>query len=266
MHYLIKNPWFTEVMVLDQGSLTQLMILVKLFDHVEKPGSIAKDIGITIQGVSYHLKLLKKRGLLSENNELTKEGFSFMESGLSSLRDFVSENLTKIDNIVTWEAIADESISQGDEVRIYMKKGYLHANLTGDNPTGISKNSASRGEVVAVTSISDIINVKLGTIEIFVLPPIEGIDDRPSLLEQLQSSIRNDQLVGVSGEQAYVLLGELGIAPDLEFASIDGVFEAATRGMSSALVISSRRFHYMLSDLKELENRFKEISVRIKYL
>lgn len=253
-------------MVLDQGSLTQLMILVKLFDHVEKPGSIAKDIGITIQGVSYHLKLMKKRGLLTEDNELTKEGFSFMESELSSLRDFVSENLTKIDNIVTWEAIADENISQGDEVRIYMKQGYLHASLTGDNPTGISKNTVSVGEVVAVTSISDIINVKLGSIDIYVLPPIEEVSDKSALLKQLNSSVVEGQLVAVAGEQAYALINELGITPDLEYASIDGVFEAASRGMNSALLISSRRFHYMLSDLKELENKFKEISVRIKYL
>lgn len=253
-------------MVLDQGSLTQLMILVKLFDHVEKPGSIAKDIGITIQGVSYHLKLLKKRGLLTESNELTKEGFSFMESGLSSLRDFVSENLTKIDNIVTWEAIADDNISQGDEVRIFMKQGYLHASLTGDNPTGISKNTVSMGDVVAVTSISEIINVKLGDIHIYVLPPIEAVADRSSMLSQLRSSVQKDQLVAVAGEQAYVLMGELGITPELEYASMEGVFEAATRGMNSALVISSRRFHYMLSDLKDLENRFKEITVRIKYL
>ncbi len=253
-------------MVLDQGSLTQLMILVKLFDHMEKPGSIAKDIGITIQGVSYHLKLMKKRGLISENNELTKEGFSFMESGLSSLRDFVSDNLTKIDNIVTWEAIADDNIGQGNEVSIYMKGGYLHAGLSGETPRGVSKNTVSKGEVVAVTSISDIINVRLGSVDIYVLPSIEGVSDRSSLLTELRESIRKGQLMAVSGEQAYVLLRELGTEPDLEYASIDGVFEAATRGMSSALLISSRRFHYMLSDLKELENRFKEISVRIKYL
>ncbi len=253
-------------MVLDQGTLTQLMILIKLFDHAEKPGSIAKSIGITIQGVNYHLKIMRKKGLLNERNELTKEGFNFLESGLSSLRDFVTENLTKIDNIVTWEAIADTDISAGDRVSIYMKSGYLHASLGGEKTTGISKNSASAGEVVAVTSISSIIDVEIGSIDIFVLPPIEGISDKGGQLRQLKEHLAGAQILAVAGEQAYITLKEIGFEPDMEYASIDGVFEAATRGLSSALLISSRRFHYMLSELKELQNKFKEITVKINYL
>ncbi len=253
-------------MVLDQGSLTQLMILIKLFDHVDKPSSIAKSIGITIQGVNYHLKIMKKKGLLNETNELSKEGFNFLESGLSSLRDFVSENLTKIDNIVTWEAIADTKISSGDEVSVYMKTGYLHAGASGDKAIGISKNDANPGEVVAVTSISSIINVEIGVIDIIVLPPVEEIKNKKNYLGQITENLSKVDIHAVSGEQAYITLKEAGFHPDMEFASIDGVFEAATRGLNSALVISSRRFHYMLSDLKELQNKFKEISVKIKYL
>lgn len=253
-------------MVLDQGSLTQLMILVKLFDHVDKPVGIANSIGITVQGVNYHLKLMKKRGLITDENELSKEGVNFLESGLNSLRDFVSDNLTKIDNIVTWEAIADTVISKGDVVGIYMKDGYLHAGPSGSQPTGISKNSAAIGEVVGVSSISSIIGIELGSIEIFVLPPVEDIEDKISLLKKLQEAFNGTHVTAVSGEQAYVMLMELGVKPEMEYASINGVFEAATRGLNASLLISSRRFHYMLSDLKELQNRFKEISVRINYL
>lgn len=253
-------------MVLDQGSLTQLMILIKLFDHVDRPGNIAKSIGITIQGVNYHLKLMKKRGLLTEENQLSKEGVNFLESGLSSLRDFVAENLTKIDNLVTWEAIADDRITRGDEVKIYMKSGYLHASLSGGAPTGISKNDAEIGEILAVTSISSIINVEIGDIEIFVLPPVETIENKKEFMKQLQDLPKEGRLRAVSGEQAYVTLKELGSDINMEFASIDGVFEAAMRGLSSTLLISSRRFHYMLSDLKDLQNKFREIQVKIKYL
>ena len=253
-------------MVLDQGSLTQLMILIKLFDHVDKPASIAKGIGITIQGVNYHLKILRKKGLINENNEISKEGFSFLETGLSALRDFVSENMTKIDNIVTWEAIADSDITKGDTVDIFMESGYLHADHRENKTTGIARNNASEGEVVAVTSISGIIKVELGSILICVLPPIEEVQDRPALLKQVGLHSNGKSVIAVVGEEAFYAVNGAGMSPTLEYAALDGVFEAGTRGLESVLFISSRRFHYLLSDLKELQNRYKEIAVKIKYL
>lgn len=254
-------------MVLDQGTMTQLMILVKLFDQVDKPANIAKSIGITIQGVNYHLKILKKKGFVNEKNEISKEGFSFLESGLTSLRDFVSENMTKIDDIMTWEAVADREIGKGEKVSIYMEGGYMHA---GDpektGTTGVSRNSAKRYEVVAVTSISGIIGVELGSILICVLPPIEEVENRPAFLEAVKENLSENRLNAVVGEEAFCSLRNLDVKPDMEYASLGGVFEAATRGQDSTLFISSRRFHYLLSELKELQNKFKEISVRIKYL
>ena len=253
-------------MVLDQGSLTQLMILIKLFDRVDKPASIAKSIGITIQGVNYHLKILRKKGLISDGNEITKEGFGFLESGLSSLRDFVSENMAKVDDIVTWEAISDRNIRKGETVGIYMEGGYLHAGQQGAKTSGIAKNDAAEGSVVAVTSITGIIKVELGNILICVLPPIEEVDDRNKLLDSIRDQIIPNRKLAVVGEEALFGLKSIELKPDLEFASLAGVFEAGTRGLDSTLFISSRRFHYLLSDLKELQNKYKEIQVKIKYL
>lgn len=253
-------------MVLDQGTLTQLMVLIRLSDGVDKPAGIAKEIGITLQGVNYHLKILRKKGLVDEDNQITKEGFSFMENGLSSLRDFVSENMAKIDDMVTWEAIADEDIKQGAVVGIYMKSGYLHAGGNVKGPTGVARNSTREGDIVAVTSISGIINVTMGSISITVIPPIEDIPDFDILIGHITSQINGGTLIAVVGEEALYAVQRAGKKPDLEYASLNGVFEAAVRGLNSALFISSRRFHYLLSDLKELQNKYKEITVKIKYL
>lgn len=253
-------------MVLDQGTLTQLMILIKLSDGVDKPAGIAKSIGITLQGVNYHLKILRKRGFIDLENQITKEGFSFLESGLSSLRDFVSENIAKIDDMVTWEAIADEDIEQGSTVGVYMKSGYLHANSNASGTSGIARNHTNAGDIVAVTSISGIVNVKMGTISISVLPPIEEIVNFKDLSDHVESQVNEDTLIAVVGEEALYVVQKTGNKPDLEYASLNGVFEAAIRGLNSALFISSRRFHYLLSDLKELQNRYKEINVKINYL
>lgn len=252
-------------MVLDQGELTQLMILVELFDGVDKPASIAKNVGITIQGVNYHLKILRKRGYINEKNEISKEGFSFLESGLGSLREFVSENMSKIDNIVTWEAIADSAIKTGDEVGVYMSSGYLHAGKHESKTMGIARNNAGLGEIIAV-SIKAIIGVDFGRIMICVLPSAEGIEDIRALSSRVKDEILPGRKVAVIGEQAFYAVSNAGRKPDIEFASLDGVFEAATRGLDSVLFISSRRFHYLLTQLKDLQNRYKEIGVKIKYL
>ncbi len=252
-------------MVLDQGELTQLMIMVELFDGVDKPASIAKNVGITIQGVNYHLKILKKKGLISETNEISKEGFSFLESGLGSLREFVSENMAKIDNIVTWEAIADVDIREGEEVGIYMESGYLHAGKVEGRAKGISRNNALKGEIVAA-SINGIIGVEYGKIQICVLPSVEAIDDKEEFAANISGEFQSGSRIAVVGEEALFAVSISGKKPDIEFASLDGVFEAATRGLDSVLFISSRRFHYLLPQLKELQNRYKEIGLKIKYL
>lgn len=252
-------------MVLDQGELTQLMIMVELFDGVDKPASIAKSVGITIQGVNYHLKILRKKGLVTETNEISKEGFNFLESGLGSLREFVSENLAKIDNIVTWEAISDTPLEKGDEVFVYMSGGYLHAGKQRGGTKGVAKNSAIKGEIV-VASISGIIGVIFGKIQICVLPSAEDISDRAKFISRVEEELDSNSKIAVVGEEAYYAILATGRAPDIEFASLEGVFEAATRGLNSVLFISSRRFHYLLPQLKVLQNRYKEIGLKIKYL
>lgn len=253
-------------MVMDQGSMTQLMILIKLFDHVDKPAAISKSIGITIQGVNYHLKILRQKGLVDDNNEISKDGFSFMETGLTSLRDFVSENMMKIDNVVTWEALADVDISQGERVGIYMSDGYLHAGNPDSRTVGITRNAARKGEVVSVTSISGIIKFDFGRILVCVIPPIEDVSDKSRLIGEVGDDLSSNRLVAVVGEEARWAAESAGYIPQIEFSALDGVFEAATRGMDSTLVISSRRFHYALPEIKELQNKYKEIALRIKYL
>ena len=252
-------------MVLDQGELTQLMIMIELFDGVDKPASIAKNVGITIQGVNYHLKILRKKGLVGNTNEISKEGFSFLESGLGSLREFVSENMAKIDNIVTWEAIADTSIKKGEEVGVYMSSGYLHAGKENGKARGIARNSAGKDEIV-VASISGIIGVEFGNVVICVLPSAEDIEDKEKFASTVSGEINPEAKIAVVGEEAFYAVSSAGSVPQIEYASLEGVFEAATRGLDSVLFISSRRFHYLLPQLKEMQNRYKEIGLKIKYL
>ncbi len=255
-------------MLPDQGTLTQIMILLQIFDGEKKPSAIAKSIGITVQGVQYHMKIMTGKGLIDSDSNITKEGFNFLDTGLSSMRDFVSQSIARLDDVVTWEAIAAGRIISGEEVSLNMKNGYLYASAPpGMGATGRARNNAEEGDIVAVTSINGIIGVKIGTVSVIVLPDAENIDktlDFKSILNETQGE--SGSLVGSIGEEAYVICRKSGIKPDLEYASIHSAFEAGVRGMSSTILVSNRRFHYLISDIKDLQNRYRDVNVRIKYL
>ena len=255
-------------MLPDQGTLTQIMILLHIFDGEKKPSAIAKNIGITVQGVQYHMKIMAGKGLIDSGGNITKEGFNFLDTGLSSMRDFVSQSIARLDDVVTWEAIASGKIASGDEVRLEMRDGYLYASASpGKGATGRSRNDAEDGDIVAVTSINGIINVKIGTVSVIVLPDAENLSknlDLNSITGELHEIGKT--LLGSIGEEAYVICRKSGIMPDLEYASIHSAFEAGIRGVSSTVLVSNRRFHYLISDIKDLQNRYRDVNVRIKYL
>ncbi|MEM0157543.1 MAG: transcriptional regulator [Thermoplasmataceae archaeon] len=255
-------------MLPDQGTLTQIMILLNIFDGEKKPSAIARSIGITVQGVQYHMKIMNGKGFIDSESNITKEGFNFLDTGLSSMRDFVSQSIARLDDVVTWEAIASGRIKSGDQVSLDMRNGYLYASTSsGKGAKGRAKNNAEDGDMVAVTSINGIIDVKIGTVSVIVLPDAENMSksfDFKSILDEAQGDSRS--LVGTIGEEAYVICRKSGIKPDLEYASIHSAFEAGVRGVSSTVLVSNRRFHYLISDIKDLQNRYRDVNVRIKYL
>ena len=256
-------------MIPDQGTMTQIMILLNIFDGERKPSAIARNIGITIQGVQYHMKIMLGKGFIDEAENITKEGFNFLETGLSNLRDFVSQSMSRLDDVVTWEAIALAPISEGQEVSLEMKNGYLYANpaLGGEGARGKSHNSAGAGDIVAVSSIQGIIGFSMGSVLVMVLPDVEHLNSKVDLAAMAQKgSGQGNTLIGVVGEEAYVMCRKANISPDLQYASIHSAFEAAVRGVDSQIFVSNRRFHYLLSDIKDLQTRYREVNVRIKYL
>lgn len=253
-------------MVPDQGTLTQLMIILRLYEGEDKPSSIARDVGITLQGVQYNIKQLEKRGFVDGNSRVTKEGFNFIDAYLSELRDFVSKNLSKLDNVKTWEAIADSNFALDDPVSLYLKDGYLHASFDTLHPTGRAAWTAKTGDVVGVKDVKDMIDVKVGNVSIVVLPSPSSSENYGAMGEKLSGIIRDDAILAVSGEFAYAAAQRLGLKHRIEFASIEGSFEAASRGLNVFLIISGRRFHFSLNSIKEMESKYPEIGIQIKYL
>ncbi|MEM0155945.1 MAG: transcriptional regulator [Thermoplasmataceae archaeon] len=258
-------------MILEQSRLNQLMVLVNVFKGKTKPTEIGKDLGITLQGVIYHLKILKKEGLVSETNELTKKGFDFLYSGLNEIRNFVRENITEMDSALTWEAISDQKIMKGERVSLIMRDGYLHASKHAEpsnGAAGTAQTDALANETVAVSSVTGLISMKLGTLKLVVVPNAEDLLKKSELIQHIKQlkNEENTPLVGVIGEAARFYAVQAGLRIDFEFASLYAAFEAATRGESSMIIVSQRRFHFSLPDIRSLQVKNPEIVLKILHL
>jgi putative transcriptional regulator len=253
-------------MVPDQGTLTQLMIMLRILQGEDRPADISREVGITLQGVQYNIKQLEKRGLLDQNGHVTKDGFAFVETYLTNLRDFVSSNLSRLDTVNSWEAIADNDFSKNDRALLRMEGGYLHALATDGPYSGTAAWDARKGEIVGIGQVKEKIEVNIGEVMILVVPVSPSIGKSSALMEEIGKASQKNHIIAVSGEHAYYLVRTAGYDPRIEFASLEGSFEAASRGLNVLLVISSRRFHFALSLIKEMETRYPEINLQIKYL
>jgi len=253
-------------MLPDQGTLTQIMILTNVLDGVRTPSQIAKNVGITVQGVQYHMKILKGKKLLTEDGNVSKLGYVFLETGLSSMRDFVSQNLSRLDEFSTWEVIADEDLRDGETANVYMDQGYLHAALRSGQVKGRVKKGSRKGGTALVSIMEGMINVHFGEIKIVVIPDFDEMQEEKIKNKLVTILDENSMLLAVVGELAWSLCTGIGKRPSIEFASLTAAFEAAVRGMSTVLCVSERRFRYLLYDLKVLEGRYSEVKTEIVYL
>ncbi|MHB1708307.1 MAG: transcriptional regulator [Thermoplasmataceae archaeon] len=259
-------------MTLEQSKISELMILANIFRGKVKPSEIGRDIGITLQGVIYHLKILRSEGLINDKNALTKEGFEFLYSGLNDIRSFVHENISELDSALSWEAISDGNIRKGDKVSLCMRDGYLHASrivsAKPDGATGIAQIDSPPGYLQAVSMVTGLIDIKLGLVTMIVIPNAEDLDNMEAIGDFLKKNpdLTENKKIGIIGETARVVTAVIGITPAFEYASLHSAFESASRGESSTVLVSSRRFHFLLSDIASLETKNPDIRLKIMHL
>ena len=266
-YYIMNMKEGSAIMVPGQAEITQLMIMLNIFDGVSRPSDISRNIDITLQGVQYHLKILKNRGLVNDDNSISQKGFEYLYSGLNNMRSFVSENIFKLDRVITWEAISRGTITKGDTVYLKMEDGYLSAyGEKVSESRGVSISDSKEGGIVGVTSVEGIIDLEVKGVTIVILPDVEQLYmEAESVLLRVKDQIQGDKadLFAVIGEEALYVSREVGIDNPIKYAPLEASFEAASRGMSATVIVSNRRFRLILEELKALENRNEEVSVRI---
>ncbi len=247
-------------MPVERANINQLMILSGINEKKESYQEMAKNLGLTLQGVLYHVKNLKNLGYLDENDRITPAGYNFLYNGLSDFASRISANLNQLHRELVWEAIADDSIKKGQRVSIYMKNGYLRASSreTG-NAHGISDRDAVKGTILGVTKIDGIIDIDFGQIEINVIQ--SGSENAPDKIGKKLAIRKPDEKIGTIGEFAYYLLS--GNRIDFEYAALRCAYDAAIRGLSSMIFVSESRFLFISSELTELSKKYPQVRISV---
>ncbi len=256
-------------MKIEQALISQLMILLNIKNGKTRPSEISKDLDITIQGVVYHMKILKARGFIDDGHKITKEGFDFLYNGLNYMENFVHSSLISIDSSLVWEVIPDEDFDANEDVALYMKRGYLHAKTyTGNGAHGITIRSAVKGKCTGVTGVREIINIKKSGVVLLVVNNVEKIDNMENLSQLVKDTLANMNFdfLGIIGEIAKNITDLLNIKPQFEYATINSAFEAARRGFTTAIVVSERFFHFSLPEIRELQSKNAGIELDLRHI
>ncbi len=242
----------------DKRSITRTLILLELIQGRRKLREISANIDITMQGVSEYIRAMEKEGLIKDG-ELTLKGWEFLDRALSELGDFVYSAQNIINKVSTTEAIAGEKINAGEEVGLFMEKGYLHAYRKKSSSTGTAVNSAKPGEAVCVKNLRGILEVQYGKITVYSLPPAENGEVDP---ERIDGALKNHKnwKIGVAGVVAYLAVKDHA-SIDFEFSAVNAAIDAHYRGISTVIFSS----HEIVPSILDTLNR-KGVKYQLKSL
>ncbi len=247
----------------DKKKLTKFLILYhSALDEPNTLSDIAEELDMTQQGVSNYVKEMQEEGLIdtsSKGYHPTSSGVEMVRDVLSELSVFVNEASQGIDLISKCTAIADEPVSKGDSVGLFMKDGFLHASLSESSSMGEALNDADVGEPVQVGALKGITEMEIGRIYLLSV----GDEFKRKKIEKELEPIEYDK-VAVSGEQQYGLGRMLGLEPDILFAPLESSLEAAEKGLDVLFIVSSDALERITDKIRS-RNKKRDDEYRIEY-
>ncbi len=231
-------------------NITEFQILseiVRKQPHI-KQKEIANVLGITVQGVSEHMRNLLKKGYIKSRGRgeyvLTDKGMRILKQWISEFRNYlnnVNQDIYRYKEI--WPAIAYDDLEEGDKVYLFMKKGHLYASKT-VNAESTAKviEGGKKGEDIAVGDINGIIDLKKGKVTILKIPPKVKGGSKNVQYNMIENIIKkNDNAVIASmGTVAYVVSDKLDIKPDIRFSVPNAVVNACNRGCDVVCLITGK--------------------------
>ena len=239
----------------DKSKITEMMILLSLLRGNRKLKDIAKEVDISLQGVSEYLKILESSGFL-KNGNVTPKGMEFLYTSIEDIGDFVHEANKIIGKIKIAEAIAGEDIKEGDKVGLFMENGYVHAYKKESSSIGIAAMDAKKGEDLGVKNLKGIMEIDYGKIDVYIMPEISEGGSRKVDRVKIEKLIKEDRKIGVCGAVAYVTIKDVAKI-DFEFAAVNSAINAAYRGISTILFVSHEMLPYTLRVLENSDVKYE---------
>lgn len=229
---VFKNRW----------NLTQFQVLAEIAEpksHIHQK-DIAKKLGITVQAVSENIRILVDEGFVETSGRygdyrITMKGIDKVKNDVIDLKTYVDEVLEIMNSYKSvWPAIAQEDFKTGDEVGLQMNEGILYATAHKTSANAKVLSSVLKGEDVALTELSGIIELEPGEVVIIQLPTMNQGGSRASDLNQISKICAETEYhkVGIMGTVSRAIVKKLGIKIDFEFATPQVTVDAAKMGLN----------------------------------
>ena len=225
----------------NKRSATRYQILVEIAARqpAVSQNEIADTIGVTSQAVSDYVRDLVESGYVEKRGrgryEVTKEGVDWLISRTDDLETYLERvNSDVLGSVEVDAAIALDDVDEGIEVGIVMRDGILHANPAGGTATAVTVTSGKKGEAVGVADFEGVVDYDAGTVSVLPVPTVTDAD-RPNS-DVVSTRIPEEGLVAVAGTEAYSLVSQSDVAPDIRFGTAEGVAEAGMLGLDVLLV------------------------------
>ncbi|MBW9221895.1 winged helix-turn-helix transcriptional regulator [Methanothermococcus sp. SCGC AD-155-C09] len=240
-------------------NITEFQILseiVRKQPHI-KQKEIADALGITVQGVSEHIRhLLKKEYIKSRGRGeyvLTDKGMRALKSWISQFKNYLEEinqDIYRYKDI--WPAIAHEDMNEGEDVYLFMKNGLLYAskNIKSQSTAKVVE-GGKKGEDIALSDIKGIIEVNKGSVIILKIPPrimggSKSVDY--DLIREILAK-NKDAIIASMGTVSYVVSKKLGMAIDIRFAVPESIIRACDRGCDVICLITGKMTEKIIKTL-----------------
>lgn len=225
----------------NKRSATRYQVLVEIADRqpAVSQGEIADTIGVTSQAVSDYVRDLVEMGYVEKGGrgryEVTKEGVDWLISRTDDLETYLKRvNSDVLGSVEVDTAIALSDVAEGSTVGLVMRDGTLHANPAGGTATAVTVTSAEAGAAVGVADFDGVVDYDVGTVSVLPVPTVT--DEAPPDPAVISTQVSDDGLVAVAGTEAYAIVSQGNIDPDIRFGTAEAVAEAGTLGLDVLLV------------------------------
>ena len=204
-----------------------------------KQRQIATTLGINPQAVSDYIARLLKDGCLGRRTlrlPFERRSGELVIKTLREMDDYNTYTQRAITSIATCTAIAANDIKKGAEVSLVMKDGLLYATTAAKGAaSGIAATSADTGTDIGITGIRGIVDLEVGTVEIFEVPSVENGGSRDTDYEALRTLAARHTPVFSLGLEAWAVCVRWG-GRFQHFGAADAAIEAARSGMNPLVV------------------------------